>query len=292
MSTTAVQDEFRPVHDAHSIEQVAVTIQFSTPLADDAIRAVSEAINRFSNVLPNRNDIRGMGFQIGPNGVTPITTPMGDQPSGIIRSLADARGVQIKELHVDRQNLIFRSQAYTRWDAFWEEAKEYSSEVLRHLNGNVVTSYGLTYIDKFLWMGRPERCVPTDLLRENSPFIASKSLHAHDLWHCHSGAFTRMSDTIKRLEVVDLDCVDESDVREGEVPTTRRAIRIAMNVVDVYNQVGYAPHAVSGVDSLGELDLRFNELHARQKRIIGEILNDQSATRIGLYRDATKQHIH
>jgi hypothetical protein len=213
---------------------------------------------------------------------------MGELPSGVVRSLADARGVLIKELLIDRQNVVFRSQAYTRWDAFWAEASSYVDEVLSHIGAANIGSYGLTYVDRFIWTGPPETCRPIDLLRTSSPHIAPKSLDAHDLWHCHSGSFTRISDTVKRLQVVDLDSLDDLDMQGGQIPTMKRSIRIAINVADMYNQPGYASHFVNGSAARGELGQQFAELHTQQKRVIAEILNDASAARIGLHKNAAE----
>jgi hypothetical protein len=142
-------------------------------------------------------------------------------------------------------------------DACWSEAQTYFDEILGHIGSSQVASFGLTYIDKFIWTGRPEACRPTELLRTNSLHIAAKSFDARDLWHCHSGAFSRFSDTVKRLEVVDLDCLDEADTQGGQAPVLRRSIRIAINVVDLLNQPGYELHIINGQQAKGEMDSRF-----------------------------------
>jgi hypothetical protein len=72
MSTTGVQDGFRPVHDAHAIEQVAVSIQFITPLGDDVIRAVGEAVNRFSDEFPNKTTFLEWAFRLAPTVWCPL----------------------------------------------------------------------------------------------------------------------------------------------------------------------------------------------------------------------------
>lgn len=282
MSSVAAQNSFKPVHEAHAIEQLIVAVQFDTPLPDDAISAVNEAMAGFGDELPARNDIRGMGFQIGPNGVMPIAHAIADRPDGVVRHRTNERGVQIKELRIDRQNLVFRTLLYTRWDAIWMETQRYFNEILKNLEGINVGSYGLTYIDKFIWQGSLDTCHPTLLLRDDSPYVTAKCLNAQDLWHSHSGMFSRASDHIKRLEVVDLDCVDELDEQVGFGAPSQRIVRVSINVVDILNQPGHDPRLISGAKAMEELSRGFSELHSIQKRIAGEIFTKETATRIGL----------
>ncbi len=288
MSSVVAQDSFKPVHEAHAIEQLVVTIQFDAPLSDEAIRAVNEVMARFSDDLPGRNDIRGMGFQIGPNGVMPIASAVSDMPNGVVRYLVDGRGVQVKELRIDRQNLVFRTLLYTRWDTVWSETQRYFNEILVQLSGSNIASYGLTYVDKFIWHGRLEACQPLLLLRADSPHVAAKCLKAQDLWHCHSGMFSRASDTVKRLEVVDLDCVDEPDPQFGFGVPAQRIIRISINVVDIFNQPGHIPRHISGSEAVEELSRGFSDLHAVQKRVACDIFSKEASARIGLIQNAFK----
>jgi|GEM_PF-1537198 len=281
MSASATHGEFLPIHEAHSIEQVVVAVQFATPLADDVIRSISETLDTFSESLPIRNDIRGMGFQVGLNGVTPIVSPANEMPSGVVRMALDAtKGSPLKELRIDRQNLVFSTQSYTRWAAVWDEANGYFEKILTHINGTKVLSYGLTYIDKFHWTGRPELGLPAKALRLNSPYMTPKSFESHDLWHCHSGSFSRVSDTVKRLEVVDIDYLDEASVQAYS--GTQRVVRIAINTVDIYNQPGYTPLEIDGNAASKELSSKFGALHDLQKNIVGAIINDELAHKVGL----------
>lgn len=283
MATTAAQDGFRPVHEAHAIEQVLIAIQFAAPLVDDALRTVFEATNHLTDTLPGRHEIRGMGFQIGVNGVMPLASQIvGEMPSGVVRSSTDGSGVLVKELRIDRQSLVFRTQVYAGWAAVWAETSRYFDSVLQHVGTTQVASYGLTYIDKFIWQGRPETCSPGALLKLDSPYIAPKSFEARDLWHTHSGRFLRNSDFVKRLEAVDVDCLDEPDLRVGSTQNFQRVVRVATNVVDFYNQPGFAARVISGEEARQGMVSAFAELHAQQKVVISQILNAEAAQRIGL----------
>jgi uncharacterized protein (TIGR04255 family) len=282
VSSIASQSGFKPVHAAHAIEQLIVAVQFEAQLSDDAIIAVNEVMAQFADDLPVRNDIRGMGFQIGPNGVAPIAHAINDRPDGVVRSRFNERGVQIKELRIDRQSLVFRTLLYTRWDAVWGETQRYFNKILQKLEGCNIGSYGLTYVDKFIWQGAAAACKPLLLLRDDSPHVAAKCLTAQDLWHCHSGMFTRASNHIKRLEVVDLDCVDELNEQVGFGSPSQRIVRISINVVDILNQLGHDTRVISGTAAIKELSRGFSELHDVQKRVASEIFTEETAVSIGL----------
>jgi uncharacterized protein (TIGR04255 family) len=288
MSADENQVGFKPIHDAHAIEQLIATIQFSKELSADQFRAANRVMADFENTLPVRNEIRGfgIGFSINPGGIAPIPTTGNDIPSGIVRGKMDERGVQIKEVRLDRQQIMFRTQAYTRWNAVWGEAQEYFSKILGSLDDYEVVSYGLAYVDKFIWSGPSADCRGSYLLRQGSAYITPRSLDTADLWHCHTGRFARIDNVIKRLETIDLDCVDEPHPQLGFGADPLRVVRITSNVVDLLNQHGFDPVTLGGNEFLQQFRAKFDALHNVQRSLTLEILNDDSAARIGLTKNA------
>lgn len=279
MATAAAQVGFRPVHEAHAIEHLLATVHFDRPLDDNGIRSARESMAQLQSELPGLNEIRGMGFQIGPQGVMPLMQggPT-DVPDGLVRFLMDGRGVVLKELKVDRQSIVFRTQAYTRWDQVWSEARRYIHLLLPRLGVSNLSAYSLAYVDKFIWTGPAASAEPASLFRPNSPYVVSRSLQATDLWHCHTGRFEAVSAEVKRLEAVNLDCADEPD--EAGVP--QRVVRISTTITDIFNQMGYAPHQVNGEEALPMLDRAFPELHNVLKVVFSEIVTDAIAAQVGM----------
>jgi hypothetical protein len=281
MATAAQNGGFRPVHEAHAIEQVIATIQFDRPLDGAPIRAADQALVRYEQALPGRSEIRAMGIQFGPAGVSAVTPQMTDAPNGIARSVSDGRGVVVKELRIDRQSLMFRTQVYTRWDAVWAEAREYFGTLLGLVGDVNVGGYGLAYVDKFIWTGAPGTCRPTDLIRTDAPFVSRASLDATDLWHCHSGRFSIVDGRIKRLENVDFDCIDEPASTLGGEP--QRAVRISTQFTDLLNQPGAYQWNLAAREAMPELDAEFVTLHNLLKNVFGQIVNDDAARKVGLH---------
>lgn len=285
MATAAALDGFRPMHEAHAIEQLIVTVQFEAPLADAAIKSVIEIMGQFQDSLPGKNDIRGMGFQFGPNGVTPISQYTPEMPHGIIRTLTDGKGVVVKELRVDRQSLVFRTLNYTRWDNVWAETRGYFSKLLPTLENTNIAAYSLAYLDKFVWEGSRQTCRPERLLKQHSRYISPASFDANDLWHCHSGRFISANNQTKRLEVVDVDCVDEVDGTSINAEPTR-VVRISTTLTDFLSQPGFPPVQLQANKSLEQLDIALTEQHNSLKQVFSAIVSDEIANLVGLNANA------
>lgn len=286
MATTAAQDRFKPLHDAHAIEQLIATIQFEQPISDDAIRAAIAAMAEAQPLLKGSHDIRGVGFQVGPGGVFPMAATQSSGPDGHVRFATDDAGVVMRELRLDRQSLVFRTQAYTRWDRVWSEAQGYFSQVLPLLGDATVSAFGLHYIDKFVWQGSGESCRPPSLFKPGSPYITPRSMESQDLWHCHSGQFRAASPETKRLEVVDIDCVDEVVSSGQGLPSPQRVIRVGTVITDRFNQAGYTERKVECKNAMDAANQAFPTLHTELKRVFSEILSDEYAALVGLNTNA------
>lgn len=285
MATAEALDRFRPLHDAHAIEQLVATIQFEHPLSDDSIRAGILAMSEFHDVLPAAHEIRGVGFHFGPAGVVPLPSAQGNMPDGQVRFITDHRGVVLNELRLERQTLVFRTQAYSRWDAVWADARRYFERVLQSLVEPRIASFGLLYVDKFVWNGAAESCRPVSLFRPGSPYLTPQSLVSLDMWHCHSGQFRSVGSDVKRLEVVDIDCLDEILNTQQVPPQAERVVRISTHLTDRFNQLGYAPRQIDGSNAMEVANEAFPVLHTELKRVFSEILSDEYALRVGMKKN-------
>lgn len=279
--STAGPEGFRPVHEAHAIEQLTAVVTFDRSLSDAELAQADAIMMAFANNLPSRAEIRGIGFQIGPSGVMPLTgAHVSDSPNGIVRFMTEA-GVNLKELRLERSSIFFRTAAYTRWDKVWGEAIQYFEALLPCFGQAMVASYSLVYHDKFVWHGDRSNCKASTLLRSDSPYVAPGVLETSDLWHCHSGRFIESNNGSKRLEVVDLDCVEESENRPSG-PQQSRVVRISTNLTDtlIYPESKAAPiYAAAGRN---ELNNGFIEFHNKLKEVFLSIVNDETSIKVGL----------
>jgi hypothetical protein len=274
---TSPPGRFEPVHDAHAIEQLIVTIQWDRPLSDAAISRMATVMAGFERELPGKAEVRGIGFAIGPAGISALSPTPTSGPDGIIRTLHDGKGSVVKELRVERQAISFRTMQYERWAKVWGEAKGYLAPLLSAADaGLVLAVYALTYTDKFDWRGHPEDCHPSKLFRSGSPHVTPSVFEATDLWHSHSGKFIKVSNQVKRLLVVDADCLDEL---EGD---KLRFVRVATSVTEMLNQPGFQPLSVPLLTAIGYLDESFAQLHNLLKFVFGQIVTDEMAAEVGM----------
>lgn len=286
MMSAADKVGFKPLHEAHAIETVVVSVQFQQPLPDEVLRAAFQVADSFHERLSGKQEMRSMGVRIGPEGVSQMQSPSAALPDGLVRFRANPSAVTVEELRVERQSLTYVTQIYGGWQHFWQGASSLINPVLTSIASELgigtVTSYALTYIDRFVWEGEPSQCKAGLLLNESTAFVSPFVLGSEDLWHSHSGQFLRVSDYVKRLMVVNLACVDEPAQDENYNSIKKRVVRIESSVSDVFNQEGFLRRDAAEYNIQSEINERFASLHEKQRDILQNILNKNMLKKIGM----------
>jgi uncharacterized protein (TIGR04255 family) len=278
-NATGSSGHFDPVHSAHAIESVVLGVQFDRPLTDHAILQLQQACTSLSSELPGVAEIRGFGVSFGPQGVSPILQQSTNVPDGFARTRTAPNGAIEKELRIDRGGIVFRNSKYSRWNDVWVEAKNYISIILTAVDSEVkLSSYYLNYSDKFIWRGIESALEPKLLLQTDSPYLSPSIFTGEDLWHSHTGKFIRADPHVKRLQVVNSDCVEEP-TNDGK---TQRIVRVATVLTDMLNMPGFEPLSIEPKDALKFLDTRMNDLHTLLKSMFSEIVTQEVSNRIGL----------
>jgi uncharacterized protein (TIGR04255 family) len=270
---------FEPVHDAHAIEQVTFSLQFTRHLDDAAItRLQAECAARLGTDLPGKHEIRSIGVSVGPQGLVPIAGAA-SAPDGFLRMRVSPTGAVEKELRVERGGTSFRTTTYTRWAAVWADARRCFEVVMGSLPADVgLVAHSLQYVDRFDWSGTPSECRAAELIAPGSEFVAPYVFRSEDLWHSHFGAFMRLDEFTKRLLLVNLDALDEAS-QDG---ISRRSVRITTGVTDLLSQPGYRERVVPAGEVIRYLDERQDGAHTVLKNVIGDILNDGMRRKIGI----------
>lgn len=263
----APMGRFEPIHDAHAIEQVALGVGISQALGDAELSAVLGTAEQFKAELPGVQQLQTI--TIGALAAAP--SPRG--PTGKQFSRMRPDGSAESELRLDRNGIAFRTTAYTRWPAIWEQARKYFEVLLpMYFAGGEIASIALNYVDKFYWDGDLSQMRPDALLRGASPYVCPHVYEATNMWHSYTGAFRQAGAAIKRLVNINLDCIDEPQ------PAQRRSVTITTVLTDLLNQPGYAQTKAS----IEFFCSRATQLHADNKLILGEILTEEMCHRIGL----------
>jgi uncharacterized protein (TIGR04255 family) len=270
---------FEPMHAAHAIEQVAFVLQVDRSLEDtqlgEAVAAVQEQFGGAAGELPGRADIQTMTFSFGPLGHLgqgPVPT------GGRVYNRTRQDGTLESELRVERLSIVYRTTAYTRWADIWGRARRYFATLLPvYTQVGTITAINLNFQDKFFWDGDIALCRPAALLRPQSNYVCPHVYAARDLWHSHTGAFSRADANTKRLLNVNLDCLDET-----ATPPQRRFVAITTGLTDQLNQSGYTVTALHGADAVNYLDQHLPVLHNLSKDTFRNVINDAMCQRIAL----------
>lgn len=275
LETLSQAGHFKPIHDAHAIEQVVFILQFDRLTDDTLFMEIAKAAEQFQSELPGRSKIQGLNFLAATN--QPVQTV---QNSGIAFRKVAPDGAIENELRIDRDSIVFKTTLYSRWNAAWSQASKYFNALVSNYAAQArLTGITINYVDKFEWIGDITKCRPSLLLRPESKYLCSHVFEQADLWHSHTGAFIRVDQYTKRLLNVNIDFLDES--RFDEV---RRVVAITTVLTDQLNQQGYDPYLSKGsdIDIIGFIDDHMMSLHVFGKKVFGNIINDEMSKRIAL----------
>ena len=283
MSAAAHPNRFEPIHEAHAIEQAALTLQFGQPIDALHFKGAVDAFRQLFAVgagaqLPGEVQIQApiIGFQIGNAAVQQLSA----SSSGHVFTRTSPAGVVEKELRLDNVGVVFRSAVYTRWTDMAGDASRFLDVLLPFYGDPLsIASIGYTVVDKFLWKGAPEQCDPTLLLRPRSKYVCPHVFDERDMWHSHTGVFIREDAHTKRLLNLNLDCLEEV-LPSGD---TRRVISVTTVVTDSFNQPSYQGLTPVPLHSAGSfVSSKMDAVHDFSKKVFAESINDATCQRIAL----------
>ena len=198
--------------------------------------------------------------------------------NGFVMQRMEPDGTVSSELRLEHSTLFFKTTRYSRWDSVWLQAKKYFSALTPiYAEAVKLSSISINCVDKFVWIGNIADCKPNQLLRAQSGYVSSHVYAADDFWHSHTGAFSRADAQTKRLINVNTDYLDE------QVPTgLRRVVAITTVLTDLLNQPGYEEISVGREVVMGFIDTHMQYLHLLDKKILGDVINDNMSERIAL----------
>ena len=275
-NTSNTSGSFQPSREAHSIEQIAVAVQFDRPLQDNQLAELRNSLEQFKNDndLPGYAELQGIAFSLGQPGAIPIPQQLG----GMLMHRSAPNGSIERELRIERAVCTYRTTKYTKWDSVWTEAKKYFEVVIPQFGRFAkIAGISLNFQDKYIWNGVLGEAKVDGLLRHDSQYLSPHIFKAEDLWHCHTGAFIRLDSHTKRLLNINVDLLDENSPAG-----TQKVVSIATVLTDMLNQPTYETLEINETDIVNYLDTRMQSLHAFSKDVFGNIINDEMCKRIAL----------
>ncbi len=273
--------KFEPLHKAHAIEQVQLSIKLAQPIGAAAIEKIRNSMNRFKgdDELPAHADLQTMVMSFGSAPIHGASQRL--PPAGFVKSRVAPNGAILVQMMIESQGINFQTTEYSRWHEVWQECSKYLAVVveafLEFENVLHPLSISLNYVDKFIWMGNIQDCQPSQLLLVDSPYVCKQVYEKNDLWHSHTGEFHRIDDYSKRLVNLNIDCLDE--VIDGH---ERRVIRMTTVLSNIFNQPSFKPKELPAHLILETLKNEFDLLHLKSKEFFMQTIAKSMCDRVAL----------
>lgn len=266
---------WEPLHSAHAIEQTVFFAQFDRPVDDQRMARLAEISGHFSDELPRRSHLQTLSLSFGAPGPLPV------QQGGLVLQRIASDGSVESEIRVDRAGLAFRTSTYTRWVKVWGQSRRYFAELMPvYAEQSSLATVGMSYIDKFIWSGQIAECDGRTLMRRGSPYLAPQIFDTTDLWHSHSGAFSRHNVRTKRLVNLNADYADDFSA-----VGSRRVVNITTAITDSFNQPGYDRTDVAGNLAVEVYNTHIEGLHVLAKDVLGHTIDEAMVRRIDLWTE-------
>jgi uncharacterized protein (TIGR04255 family) len=275
-----VAQGWRPIHDNHAIDAMAVAVVFAevvpTLLFKRVVGAAEEAT--LGAGLRNRQNVMSMQFSLGaPSTVIP-------SPGQAFNSFAETSegsvpGQMAEQLSVEQNQMIYRTWRYISWKWQSERIMRLLLPLVALVSETVpISSIKMEYLDRFRFDGEDLSTARySDVLREGSRLIAPHGLSRTDLWHSNTGAFLPTREGRKTLELVQIVAVDDLPPQGMSTPQTRW-LNVTTTREDRFPQgVDAAPTSSDLVSSL------LDQMHSELKQTLASIITDAMTKRIGLW---------
>ena len=275
--------EWRPIHDNHAIEAMAVVVTFAQPLPDRLFKKMLDAAEAaaFAAGLMSRHSLNTMPFTINIAG----SQILGQVSAGrIYNALMEASdGTPIpnriaEQLRVEPNAVSFRTWQYVSWNTHFARMRELMTSALDiAMSAVTLSSVRLEYLDRFKFEGDTEFADVGLLLRTDLRLIAPHVFSVKDLWHSHTGAFVMTDGPNKRLQQLMIDALDEPLLPGQEGGTVRW-----VNITSALEE-RFAPEQSHEKEiDAGAVFKLLEMMHSQLKDVLAEVITDHFAKRIYL----------
>ncbi|PHR16455.1 MAG: hypothetical protein COA41_15385 [Sphingopyxis sp.] len=264
---------FKPVGDRHAIMEVVFQLVFAREFQAGELKKFAEAHNDWKSDLPKIERMTVFQFAIGPESGPPPDQPEPAAPV-LFKSFKRDGGLDW-QLAAQNNWTAVNCLAYSRWAAVSKQAKGLLAQALTHLASadNPLTSISLQYVDKFRWDGNPEDYRVNDLLNRDSGFFPKSFDPKFPAWHHHTGQFSFHEDAKtphRILERIHLDAAFEQEIPIVKIDTVMR--------VDLKKPIASSDPEIGNL-----VDEFFETLHLKNKRLLSEVINEESKEAISLF---------
>lgn len=253
---------FRPLNEDHAIESVKFSVVLSAGILPQAIMAVEQNHALWRESLPARSIA---DVALDSNGRT------GSAP-GVVFGFLRPDGTPSWSMTVALNKIDIECFLYSRWERVWGEARGFFVKVIEILSKSQgkleISAIELTVKDVFV---ATEANYPLDQLFKASDRLPEFIFGAGQAWHANSGWFE--VDKGSRRTLHNLNC-DATPHQEA-----------ALINISHYQQSGLVPPvqvSAAAQEISRMLEASMSGLHAANKKVMIDLLQDEMASRIGL----------
>jgi uncharacterized protein (TIGR04255 family) len=275
-----VSDGWRPIHDNHAIDVMAVAVVFAelipTILFKRIIRLGEEVA--VSAGLKGRQNVTSLQFTLG--GASTMAPTLGQVFSSFVE--VDEGPVVpnqfAEQLSVEQSQFVYRTSRYISWEWQSERIRVLVLPLLAAAIASVpLASIKMEYLDRFRFDAEDVFTAKYfAVLREGSPWIAPQVFSRNDLWHSNTGAFVPTDDGQKVLEQVQITVLDDAPPVGSDKSHTRW-----LNITTTRDY-----RFAQGVDvepSNPDVMVVLNQMHTELKHTLASLITDAMTKRIGLW---------
>lgn len=261
---------FRPINDDHAIEVVKFALRVNQFLTPAQLQSVEQSSERWLEILPAHATAEADFSALGRNIKLPALQYAYLQPDG----------TPLWSLQIGGQHLIVECSVYSRWERIWQVASELLKDALIALNSDQsrsknlgVSSVDLTVRDVFaVDCKSPERYDLTKLFKENQ-YLPKVAYSKSNAWHTNIGWFEEElpDPLVQTLHHLNFDANAQAD--QTKVGISHFQTRNTGIDIPIYEACGETWNALESV---------MNQLHANNKQVVRELLQDDVLKQIGL----------
>lgn len=264
---------YRPIGDEHAIDQAIVGVRIRERADDaryaEAVKLTTELAARYG--LPGRMQLDPMSLMFGRQNISFGYDGQSETAGGHLFQHVNPDGSTSQELTIEPTAVTFRTMSYKRWSDVQKIIRDVISPIAATLSGDDLTMVSvveLRCIDKFIYDGS-EKASLSEIVDGESRLMPSFFEGRTSPLHSHIGWFDEISPSERYLYNLNVGVSDND--------TGNKSIQI-LQVISRQLKEGL-PKADNQALALEEA---FDDLHARDKGLLDQLLNDATKTRINL----------
>ena len=256
-----------PISGKHAIEIAAFVVAFERPFSTNAIEALSGLQETLKNELPIFQRINVLEVRLEDGAV--VKQNVGSV-SGVLLQQFGEDGKQSWGVRVEGNTIVVSCQKYDAWNTIAPKAlgfiKAAANIVGDEENPLAVVAHQI--VDRFVAPSKDGYKIG-DVFNTRSDFLTKHTFSAGCLWHIHQGWFDDATLAPSRtLNVLNL---STNDTPSGLITTIDHTAQ--------YQSGGVQTAKVTDDDWLRSL---FDELHIKNKTVLGNLLNAKQRKAIKL----------